>query len=199
MTMAQFHRRARPLIFVGGAFISVLCLFFAFRKVNFPAFGQAIKSLDPWWVLAAFALVNIHNFVLAFRWKLILGHISKVNYWTAFWSLRLAFFFNASLPARLGEPFRVWYLNRTTKISPARTLGAMGADRFQDFVTLCAWVYLSALVLGMRGTLPPTSTIIGAGLAAAAVVFVIAKLPKTSRYKWLNTVLQFRSRIFEGI
>lgn len=197
--MAQFQRRARPLLFLGGLGVSGLCLYFAFRHIDFDAFVEEFKTIDPFWVVVALLLANLHNFVLAFRWKFILSHLGKVNYWTAFWSLRLSFFFNASLPARLGEPFRVWYINRVAHISPARTLGAMGADRFQDFVTLCGLVYWSALVLGMRGTLPPTSTILGATFAVVVLIFILAKLPKESRFRWLNSLFQLRTRIFEGI
>ena len=150
-------------------------------------------------IVLALVLVNLHNFLLAFRWKFLLSHLGKVPYWTAFWSLRLSFFFNASLPARLGEPFRVWYIHRMTKISPARAVGALGVDRFLDFVCLFALVYISALVLGMRGNLPATSTIVGATISVFALFFVLAKLPKHSKVGWLHWLLQLRSRIFEGI
>lgn len=191
--------RSKALLFSIGLIISGFCLYFAFRKVDFTTFLTEFARMDPRAIVLALILVNLHNFLLAFRWKFLLSHLGKVPYWTAFWSLRLSFFFNASLPARLGEPFRVWYLHRVTKISPARAVGAMGVDRFLDFVCLCVLVYISALVLGMRGSLPATSTIVGASSAIVALFFVLAKLPKHSKISWINWLLQIRARIFEGI
>jgi uncharacterized protein (TIRG00374 family) len=143
-------------------------------------------------------LVNIHNFLLAGRWFLLLKPLGALTYWDAFWSLRISFFFNSSLPARLGEPFRVFYINRRTQISAARTVGAMAADRALDFGTMCLLLYISAVVLGMRGSLPATETIAGATLLFCVLLMILALLPKNSRFKWLNAILQTKAKIFEG-
>ncbi|MBN8555234.1 MAG: flippase-like domain-containing protein [Deltaproteobacteria bacterium] len=193
-----FESKARPLIFFLGACVSLACLFFAFRKLNWMEIGREISSMNFWALLGALILVNCHNFLLAGRWYFLLKPLGKLRYWNAFWSLRISFFFNASLPARLGEPFRVFYINRTTKISAARAVGAMGADRFLDFITLCVLLYISAVVLGMRGTLPPTKTIMAATALFIALFVLLTQLPKQSKWRWLNVVLQTRAKIFEG-
>ncbi len=192
-------RKSRPFLFLIGWCVSLLCLFFVFHKVAWNELSVYLTRLRFDALLLAVVLVNAHNFILAKRWHILLNHIGDVNYWTAFWSLRISFFFNASLPARLGEPFRVYYIKQTSNISVARVLGAMGADRFLDFVSLAAILYLSAVVLGLRGTLPPASTILTATIIISLIVIALAKLPHHSRHKWLSSVLQFRVRIFEGI
>jgi uncharacterized membrane protein YbhN (UPF0104 family) len=190
---------ARPLLFVFGAIISAVCLYLAFRKVPLESFVHDFQRMKWEALVGALILVNLHNFLLAKRWHLLIQHLGRCGYWVAFWSLRLSFFFNASLPARLGEPFRVWFIHRMTKIPMARTVGAMGADRLQDFISLCVLVYLSALVLGLRGALPPTKSIIGVSVAAVLVFVLMARLPKASRWPWLHWLLVQRQRIFEGI
>ena len=197
--LKKHPKASKAAILIFGLAISAFCLFLSFAKVNIPKTFHQLQQIDPWAVVVALLLVNIHNFLLAFRWKHLLSPLGKVGYWDAFWSLRLAFFFNAALPARLGEPFRIWFLNRRYKLSPARVIGAMGADRLFDFVTLCVWVYISALILNLRGTLPTTKTIVGGGIAILGIIFVLARLPKTSRHLWLNNILQFHAKLFEGI
>lgn len=190
--------KARPYIFLGGTAISLVCLYFAFRKLNFTEFWSEIRSLDPWAVVICFVLVNTHNFLMAARWFALLKPLGELKYADAFWSLRISFFFNSSLPARLGEPFRVFYINRKTQISAARTVGAMAADRALDFGTMCILLYISAVVLGMRGSLPATETIALATFLFCILLIILAALPKTSRFKWLNAILQTKAKIFEG-
>ncbi len=197
--LKQKSKAARLGLVVLGLLVSAACLYFAFRHVQFDSFLKQIKRLKPEALIAALLLVNAHNFLLAYRWKVMVGSFGPIRFWNAFWSLRLSFFVNASLPARLGEPFRVWYLNRVTHISPGRIVGLMGAERLVDFIVLCSFVYVSALVLGMRGTLPPTSTLLGVSLAVLATFFVLTKLPKASKHRSLNLILQLRAKIFEGI
>lgn len=190
--------KARPYIFLGGTIISLVCLYFAFRKLNWSEFWTELHSLDPWAVVICLILVNTHNFLMAGRWYFLLKPLGELTYWNAFWSLRISFFFNSSLPARLGEPFRVFFITRVTQISAARTVGAMAADRALDFGTMCLLLYVSAVVLGMRGTLPTTETIAAATVIFSVLLMTLAVLPKNSRFKWLNAILQTKAKIFEG-
>lgn len=198
----QSSNRKRAM-FVLGALISVLCLWLTFKHLDWYTFKDEILQMSPWAILAGLILANAHNFLLAKRWHLLVRPLTPpdriATYWNAFWSLRISFFFNASLPARLGEPFRAFYINRTSGIHAARAVGAMGADRFLDFASMCILVLISALVLGMRGSLPPTQTILTGAVALVVLFIVLAKLPKHSKWKWLNFLLQMRVRIFEGL
>lgn len=190
--------KARPYLFLAGTAVSIVCLYFSFRKLDWTSFWAEFSQMSPWAIAFGLLLVNAHNFLLAGRWFFILKPLGILKYWDAFWSLRISFFFNSSLPARLGEPFRVFYINRTTKISAARTVGAMGADRFLDFSTMCILLYVSAVVLGMRGTLPASEAILGASAFLLGALLILFLLPRKSKWKWLNAILQTKAKIFEG-
>lgn len=192
-------RWGKAAIFFGGAAISFLCLSIAFRKLDWPSFWLHLRSMDLSAIVAGLVLVNGSNFLLAKRWHLIVSTFGSVSYWNAFWSLRISFFFNATLPARLGEPFRIFYLHRKSGLSPARTLGALGADRLLDLTTMIALLYISVIVLGMRGTLPSTKSIALIIVFGFILLFCLAKLPKTSSIPWMNRLLHWRSQIFEGV
>ncbi len=197
--LEKWKTRAKPLLFILGATISLVCLYLAFRKIDWKEFGRQFLLMDFGIILLALLLVNLHNLLLAKRWQLLLKPLGKIRYWQAFWSLRISFYFNATLPARLGEPFRVFYLNKATRIAVTRALGAMGADRFLDFISLVILLYISAVVLGMRGTLPPTKAIILISLFLIISFIALARLPKHSRWKWLDHLLQLRAKLFEGM
>lgn len=189
----------KPLTYFAGFFVSAICLFIAFGKLDWSSFSRELLHIDWKYLLFGLCLTLLHNFVMAGRWYLILRKLGKLSFWNSYWSLRISYFFNSSLPARLGEPFRIFYLKKFTKISAGRAIGAMGADRLLDFLTLVALLYLSALVLGIRGTLPTTKTIIMSVLLSIVVLFVLARLPSSHSWKWLDWLLKFRVRVFEGI
>ncbi len=191
--------RGKLTIFLLGGIVSITCLYFAFRKLNLSEVLENFSRMGFGAICVGLILANLHNFLLAKRWHLLVQPFGSISYWTAFWSLRISFFFNASLPARLGEPFRVFFITRKTKISAARLVGAMGADRFLDFITMSLLLYLSSVVLGVRGSLPPWSTILLSTLAFLALFLGLTQLPKHSSIQWLNGFLQIRARIFEGI
>jgi len=199
MSFKKFNGKARAWTFLFGFGISGICLYLAFRKVDWPVLENQLFSIDPRSIILALVLANLHNFLLAARWYSLIKKFGNINYWSAFWSLRISFFFNASLPARLGEPFRIFYLKRFCNLSAGRALGAMGADRFLDFITLVILLYVSALVLGMRGSLPPTKTIIFAMMLSSILIFVATKLPKQSKWSLVDRILKFKIRIFEGM
>lgn len=189
----------RPLIFLLGAFVSILCLYLAFRKMDFADFWTRLKTLSWWSILVTLALTQISNLFLAKRWAVLLEPLGKIKYSVAFWSLRISYFFNATLPARLGEPFRLYYVNRKAKIPITKALGAMGADRFLDFTSMLVVLYISVIVLGLRGSLPALKTI-GAGIFLLILgIFALAQLPHGARWKWLDKLFKLRANIFEGM
>ncbi|MDB5038398.1 MAG: hypothetical protein JWQ35_1926 [Bacteriovoracaceae bacterium] len=192
-------RYGKPLVFLMGASISLLCLYLAFQKLNWAELLHHIRTMKLWALFIGLVLENISNFLLAKRWAILLSPLGEVSYWTAFWSLRISYFFNATLPARLGEPFRIYYINRKSKIPAAKTIGSMGADRFLDFVTLLVLLYVSVIVLEIRGTLPQTKILAIATVLATLIVIVLAKLPKSSKWKNMDRLLKFRTHIFEGM
>jgi uncharacterized membrane protein YbhN (UPF0104 family) len=192
-------RFGRSLALMAGAAVSCLCLYLAFQKINWVEVWHHIETMKLWALFLGLFLENISNFLLAKRWAILLQPLARVPYWTAFWSLRISFFFNATLPARLGEPFRIYYINRKSKIQATKAIGAMGADRFLDFITMLMLLYVSVIVLGMRGTLPPTRTLVAMSFLAIVGLLVLARLPKTSSWKWLDYLFKMRANIFEGM
>lgn len=182
-----------------GYLISLICLYFAFRKLDWQSFEETFFSITPIALLGGLALAQIHNFVGAWKWQWLLKGVGRISYWTAFWNLRLAFFFNASLPARMGEPFRIYYIKRFSEISAAKAIGAYAADRFLDLLGLLSFVYISAVVLGMKGSLPDMSFILLGAAAVFALLFFVAKIPNKTDHVWLKKVFEFRSRLLEGL
>ncbi|MGA0164657.1 MAG: lysylphosphatidylglycerol synthase transmembrane domain-containing protein, partial [Bdellovibrionota bacterium] len=141
----------KPFTFFLGFFVSAVCLIWVFGKLDWDNFLKEVIQMNPLFLFLGLALTLTHNFAMTGRWYFILQKLGKVKFWTAYWSLRISYFFNATLPARLGEPFRILYIKKFTKISVGRSIGAMAADRLLDFLSLVLILYLSAFVLGVRG------------------------------------------------
>lgn len=192
-------RLGRTATFLTGALVSASCLYLAFQKTDWSEVFHHIQTMKLWALFLGLFLENMSNFLLAKRWAILLQPLGAIPYWTAFWSLRISFFFNATLPARLGEPFRIYYINRKAKIAATKAIGAMGADRFLDLITMVALLYLSIIVLGMRGTLPPAKIVVAVSALSLVAIFLLKKLPKSSNWRWLDYLFKMRANIFEGM
>ncbi len=192
-------RHRKRIVIVTGLSISVLCLWLAFRKVHWAELWASLRSMSLPILVMSLVLINLHNFVLAKRWHIIVNQLTAVPYWTAFWSLRISFFFNATLPARLGEPFRIFYLHRLCSLSAARGVGAMAADRFIDFVTMLVLLYTAVIVLGVRGIVPPIKMVLLGFVLVVISLLVATRLPHQSHHKWLDRILKIRLHISQGL
>lgn len=194
-----FQGRFRSVGFFVGLIISLICLYFAFRSIQWNLLLEEILSVPLWILFTALVCTISNGLLLARRWQILLKPLGPVRFADAFWNLRISYFLNASLPARLGEAFRIYHLKHFFQISVARSLGAMAADRLIDFLTLVLLVYLSAMVLGTRGYFPHTSWVLIAVIIVFVFIFLLSKLPQNSSRTWLHQLLQFRVRIYEGL
>jgi len=182
-----------------GLVISLALIFLAVSFLDLRSIWKEIVSVNKNILLLGFLLAIVHQFSSAWRWKILLGALGNSQFSIAFWSLRLNYFLNACLPARMGEGFRVYFLKRRANLSSARVIGAMGAEKALDLATLIGFLYLSFIVLGRRGNLSMEKIIVILVLSISLAVFLLAKAPKESRRPWLHRVLQFRVRVFEGL
>lgn len=189
----------KPFTYFLGFFVSAACLVWVFGKLDWNNFLKEVVQMNPLFLIFGLVLTLTHNFVMGGRWFFILKKLGKVKFWTAYWSLRISYFFNATLPARLGEPFRILYIKKFTKISVGRSIGAMAADRLLDFLSLVLILYLSAFVLGVRGSLPTMKTLAVISALSIILIILIGRLPEKHHVRWIHAILQFRLRLYEGI
>ena len=89
-----------------GALVTVVCLYFAFRGIDFANTMTALREANYWWSIPV-VLVSVFSIWLrAYRWKLMLEPIRHVPLGKAYSATMIGFMANNIYPARLGEIVR---------------------------------------------------------------------------------------------
>ena len=73
MKLAEY-RWGRPVVFLMGISVSVICLWIAFRKLNWYEMFTHIRKINGWALLGALIVVNLVIWLLADR---IISHVIK--------------------------------------------------------------------------------------------------------------------------
>ena len=144
--------------------ISVVCLYFAFRGINWSETWQAMRGAN-YLYLAATVLVTLGSIWLrAYRWKFMLDPVKPVSVEGLYASTMIGFMANNILPARLGEFVRAYAAGRLFKVSKSAAFATIVIERAFDLVTL-------VLCLGVVLLLVPLEKIRPMGILA--IVFCV--------------------------
>ena len=192
-------KKSSPAYLVLGLLISGACLYFSFSKIDVSELRGALEKTKVSWLGLSLLLAVAHNFIGAYKWQLLLQHSGKVSFWEAFWNLRLSYFFNATLPAKMGEFFRIYHIQKKTDLSTAHALGTMGADRFLDFLSLVSLITIGSLVLGLRNSYSYLYVSIGLTSLAFLVFVVLHWLPRRVPSLFWNSIVQFIQSLKHGL
>lgn len=166
------------------------------------------KSVNLFWIIAAFIAYFISNMSRALRWKMLLKPLgSNTRTINAFLTVMLALFANLGLP-RLGEVLRPVTLAKYEKLPVEKVLGTIVVDRTMDVLSLLMmiglaflleydtlWGYLSEnMAIGTTSSLlsnPYVLGTLGIGIALLLTAFLFRqKIQASALYKKLINVLK---------
>ncbi|TVQ79027.1 MAG: UPF0104 family protein [Bradymonadales bacterium] len=182
-----------------GLGLSAALLLSAFYFLDVQKVIEELRSTTARLLWICFGLAFLQQIALAIRWQRLLQPLGLRGFGLAFWSLRLNYFYNLCLPARLGEPYRIYFLHRRAGLKAATLVGTMAAERFLDLLGLIFFVYLSFLVLGLKDqfSLWKWFLLLGAGLSL--VMIFIRWTPRHKGGRWIRKLIFWRDQLLKGM
>lgn len=139
---------------------------------------ELVRSIDPWWYGAAFAVHYATFLFRGARWRILLGNASRkdggppppsVLY--AAHVILLSWFANSVTWFRMGDAYRAYVYAEDSKSSFARSMGTVLADRVVDLSVVAFLMSFGIGVLLLGGQIRPPLPLV---LVAAAIVAAIA-------------------------
>jgi len=163
--------------------ISVICLYFAFRNINWTETWLAMKSANYLFIVAT-VLVSLGSIWLrAWRWKFMLDPIKPVSVPGLFESTMIGFMANNVLPARLGEFVRAYAVGKKFKVSKSAAFATIVIERAFDLVTLILCLGLVLLLVKLDKIQPlGIIAIVFCILTFAILIFVRQRREQVSRF-----------------
>jgi uncharacterized protein (TIRG00374 family) len=128
-----------------GIPVSALFLWLATRHVDLGEAVDALGNASVGWLIAGAVLLNATIWPLAARWRRVAQPVldpcpPTLRFGEA---ITCAVAANNLLPARPGEPLRVYWLTRTGRVPAAASAAAVVVDRSADVIVLVAVVAAS--------------------------------------------------------
>jgi len=135
-------RHISPLLGAGGLglkiLITVLCLWYVSRKINWLLTWQLLEKSNKWWLIIAAVLFTFSKIVSSYRLNIYFRNIdvnlSEPSNLKLYW---LGMFYNLFLPGGIGgDAYKVILLNRQQKQSAKKLTAAVLLDRISGVAGL---------------------------------------------------------------
>ncbi len=169
-----------------GIILSLVFLYLAFNKVDFPELGRALKSANYWWVIFAIILNSLSFLARAYRWRSILSPLKLVRFGNAFGATTIGFMANSLLPARAGEVIRAFVIGSKENISKSASFATIIIARIFDMFILLALLFGFLI----RASLPEDikrAGMVALGITIIALFFLVfLKVYQKGAYKIIN-------------
>lgn len=152
-----------------GAVISLFCLWFAFKDVDFHALSRSLDHVGWGWVVSSMLLGYFGLVIRSFRWSYLLPMSPNVRFTNLLSATFIGMMANNILPARVGEVVRAWLLGRREGVPVPEALGSIVLERLLDVIA-------ALVILGGCLALSPDLGDRASGLLerAGSLVFAIA-------------------------
>ncbi len=179
--------------------VALALLYVFFRGTNLSAFWNYLKGANPWYLLGFAAGLLLFYWLRALRWRFLFRGEDVPGVFSFFLANLVGFSVNYILPGRLGEIARAVYISKKGKISSGYSIATVVVERFFDFFTIGAIIFLYILMFPVKGKLRGNlNTIVAVSLVATAVmvggIVLLLWLWKKGRLGWLKSLLKFFPR-----
>lgn len=177
--------------FLIGLLVSLIFLYLAFRKVDFPQLWDALKGANYWYILPNIVLGLLSMWMRAYRWKFMVNPIKKVGLGSLFSSVMIGFMANNVLPARLGEFVRAYSLGTKEKISKSATFATIVIERIFDGFSILFILWLSLLLSPFPDWVKKASNLFLLMNLITLAFLVFIEVKREITLKFFNLIFRF--------
>lgn len=165
--------------------VSLICLYLAFRQVNFSDIAATLSQGKLLYIMYAFGITGLTFLIRSIRWNTLLGHPSSYTIHHFSSATHIGYFLNNILPLRAGDLVRAKLLsNHDTTIKMSYVIGSLVGEKIIDLwmiglftMVLIGFGYTD--VLGTQFTL----ILVGAYCLSSLIIF--------GRHTISNKLLQY--------
>jgi len=128
------HKKALALAVI----VSAVAFWLALRNVPIRELLSYFQGIDYLWLIPAAPLIVVSFALRAVRWRIIVGAITPIPFFSAFNPLMTGFMMNCVLPGRVGEIARPLLLRHKENVAFSTGLATVATERLLDMLFLIA-------------------------------------------------------------
>ncbi|MBW1894655.1 MAG: flippase-like domain-containing protein [Deltaproteobacteria bacterium] len=180
-----------------GILVSALCIYLAFRKVDFSEMLQAFQTANYWYLMPAAGIIFFSHLLRAFRWRYLLDPIRRLDISDLFSSLIIGYAANTFLPAHLGEFLRAYVLGKNQKISMSPVFATIVVERIIDVFSLLALMLLALFIYPFPEWVIESGYIMLAGTIGLLIFLIFLKKATSPTMQFISFIMKPLPEPFE--
>jgi uncharacterized protein (TIRG00374 family) len=168
-----------------GVLISAVCVYFAFRGIDFSALSASIASVNYFYIIPVVCIVLSAHYLRCYRWGKILDTLVSYDQKTLFILGSIGFMAVNVLPARLGEFARPYLVKKRSGVKMSASMATIIVERVFDLLTLMLFMFIVLL----KVSLPPAALKAGFTMLAVSIsIFIILIVLAIKRDSSINKI-----------
>jgi glycosyltransferase 2 family protein len=179
-----------------GVLISGVCIYFAFRGINFSALAASITAVNYLYIIPVVLIIGCGHFLRCYRWGKILETLVRYDQKTLFVLGSIGYMAVNILPARLGEFARPYLVKKRSGIKMSASMATIIVERVFDLLS----VMLILFVVLLKVALPPEVVKAGITMLTVSLSIFIALIflavKRDSSISKIDTVLNLLPQKF---
>ena len=163
-----------------GVAISFGFVWLALRGLNLPAFWEALRDANYWWLLPGVGVYFLGVWARAWRWHYLLRPLKSIPTRTMFPIVAIGYMGNNIYPARAGELLRAYVLRRKEQVPISASLATIIVERAFDGIVMLSFVFINLPELtnltadsGFAGSIRALALVGAAVFLGAVLVFLL--------------------------
>lgn len=163
-----------------GVVISFGFVWLALRGLNLPAFWEALREANYWWLLPGVGVYFLGVWARAWRWHYLLRPLKSIPTRTMFPIVAIGYMGNNIYPARAGELLRAYVLRRKEQVPISASLATVIVERAFDGIVMLSFVFINLPELtnltadsGFAGSIRALALVGAAVFLSAVLVFLL--------------------------
>ena len=157
-----------------GLALSAVCLYFAFRGIDFIALSAALTRANYLYLIPAVAIVVGTLILRAYRWGMLFYPDQPPRLGKLFSALSIGYLISTILPARLGDVVRAALVGEGKGPKFAQALSTVVVERLLDMSSIIVMLLILLPFVELSPVLERSAITIAVTLALAFVVLIVA-------------------------
>jgi len=181
-----------------GIVISCICVYFAFRGINFAALAASLTSVNYLYIIPVVLVVVGGHWLRCYRWGKILETLVRYDQKTLFALGSIGYMAVNVLPARLGELARPYLVKKRSGIKMSASMATIIVERVFDLLTLMLFM----LIVILKVSLP--HEVVQAGITMLTVsltlfiVLIVLAVKRDSSINKIDAILRMFPKKISG-
>lgn len=177
--MNDFKKSRKWFPVFTGIVVTLLCVWLAFRKVEYAELTRTIFNGNYMWLIPAIIAQILAIIIRSQRWVILLDENASLE--TSFWSQGIGYLFTNLFPFRLGEVVRVLVMSERSKMPVAQVAGTVIVERLLDVGTMILALLLVLPWMQVQSAIVRSGEFFGAlVLLGILVIILLARFKEAS-------------------